>query len=111
MMGFLRIEWMIMYIEVTETVSFEFYFYEQTNCFIGECSKETTFEILDHFYENGGNFIDTANNYQKEESERREVDWRVNGEQRRAGPDGRCYKGTSAKDCVQILTTEALAQM
>jgi aryl-alcohol dehydrogenase-like predicted oxidoreductase len=37
--------------------------------FMGECSKETTFEILDHFYENGGNFIDTANNYQQEESE------------------------------------------
>lgn len=25
--------------------------------------------MLDFFYENGGNFIDTANNYQKEESE------------------------------------------
>lgn len=27
----------------------------------GVCSKETTFQILDTFYENGGNFIDTAN--------------------------------------------------
>ncbi|PIG82252.1 hypothetical protein AARAC_000008 [Aspergillus arachidicola] len=36
---------------------------------MGECSKETAFEILDHFLENGGNFIDTANGYQNEESE------------------------------------------
>ena len=49
--------------------------------FMGECGKETTEEILDYFYgtsqlppffpqlptpitESGGNFIDTANNYQ-----------------------------------------------
>lgn len=31
--------------------------------FMGECNKETTFEMLDFFYENGGNFIDTANKY------------------------------------------------
>jgi aryl-alcohol dehydrogenase-like predicted oxidoreductase len=37
--------------------------------FLGKCSKDTTFEMLDTFYENGGNFIDTANNYQGEESE------------------------------------------
>ena len=37
--------------------------------FLGECDKKTSFEILDYFYDNGGNFIDTANNYQKEESE------------------------------------------
>ncbi|CAG8211108.1 unnamed protein product [Penicillium olsonii] len=36
---------------------------------MGECSKETTFQILDHFLEKGGNFIDTANAYQNEESE------------------------------------------
>lgn len=36
---------------------------------MGECNKQTTFEILDYFFENGGNFIDTANNYQSEESE------------------------------------------
>lgn len=36
---------------------------------LGKCDKETTFGILDFFYENGGNFIDTANNYQAEESE------------------------------------------
>lgn len=42
---------------------------------MGECSKETTFEILDHFYENGGNFIDTANNYQNEQSEKWIGEW------------------------------------
>ncbi len=36
---------------------------------MGECDKKTSFEILDFFYDNGGNFIDTANNYQNEESE------------------------------------------
>lgn len=36
---------------------------------LGECNKQTSFEMLDFFYENGGNFIDTANNYQAEESE------------------------------------------
>lgn len=36
---------------------------------LGECSKETAFSILDHFVSAGGNFIDTANNYQNEESE------------------------------------------
>jgi len=36
---------------------------------MGVCDKKTTFEILDYFYESGGNFIDTANNYQAEESE------------------------------------------
>ena len=37
--------------------------------FLGECDKETTFAILDYFYSQGGNFIDTSNNYQDEESE------------------------------------------
>ena len=32
--------------------------------YMGTCDKNTTFEILDYFYESGGNFIDTANNYQ-----------------------------------------------
>lgn len=37
--------------------------------FMGKCDKKTTFEMLDFFYEQGGNFIDTANNYQDEQSE------------------------------------------
>ena len=36
---------------------------------MGECDKAQSFEMLDYFYANGGNFIDTANNYQGEESE------------------------------------------
>ncbi|PTB62906.1 oxidoreductase [Trichoderma citrinoviride] len=37
--------------------------------FMGDCDKATSEAILDFFYEQGGNFIDTANNYQYEESE------------------------------------------
>jgi aryl-alcohol dehydrogenase-like predicted oxidoreductase len=37
--------------------------------FLGKCDKSQSFAILDYFYQNGGNFIDTANNYQGEESE------------------------------------------
>ncbi|KAH7130379.1 aryl-alcohol dehydrogenase-like protein [Dendryphion nanum] len=36
---------------------------------MGKCDKKQTFEILDFFFEQGGNFIDTSNNYQNEESE------------------------------------------
>lgn len=43
--------------------------------FMGECNKETTFKILDYFFESGGNFIDTANNYQSEESEQWIGEW------------------------------------
>ena len=42
---------------------------------LGECSKETSFAMLDYFFENGGNFIDTANNYQGEESEKWLGEW------------------------------------
>jgi aryl-alcohol dehydrogenase-like predicted oxidoreductase len=36
---------------------------------LGSQSKENSFKILDLFYDAGGNFIDTANNYQNEQSE------------------------------------------
>ena len=39
------------------------------NKFMGSMSKEQSFKLLDAFYEAGGNFIDTANNYQDEQSE------------------------------------------
>jgi len=42
---------------------------------MGECSQESTEKILDHFYDSGGNFLDTANNYQKEESEKWIGEW------------------------------------
>ncbi|KAI5868395.1 norsolorinic acid reductase [Durotheca rogersii] len=37
--------------------------------YMGSCDQKTTESILDFFYQQGGNFIDTANNYQAEESE------------------------------------------
>ena len=42
---------------------------------LGECDKDTSFEILDYFYSQGGNFIDTANNYQSEQSEQWLGEW------------------------------------
>ena len=36
---------------------------------LGAVSKKDTFEILDYFHSQGGNFIDTSNNYQDEQSE------------------------------------------
>ncbi|KAJ5969657.1 hypothetical protein N7501_005905 [Penicillium viridicatum] len=36
---------------------------------MGSMSKEESFKLLDAFYGAGGNFIDTANNYQDEQSE------------------------------------------
>lgn len=37
--------------------------------FMGSMDKEQSFKLLDAFVEAGGNFIDTANNYQNEQSE------------------------------------------
>ncbi|KAI1420929.1 norsolorinic acid reductase [Xylaria sp. FL1777] len=36
---------------------------------MGACDKNTTNQILDFFYDQGGNFIDTSGNYQFEQSE------------------------------------------
>ena len=36
---------------------------------LGTCDKQTSFQILDYYYKNGGNFVDTSPNYQFEESE------------------------------------------
>ncbi|KAJ7616938.1 NADP-dependent oxidoreductase domain-containing protein [Mycena polygramma] len=36
---------------------------------LGAMDKEASFKLLDAFYDRGGNFIDTANNYQDESSE------------------------------------------
>ena len=41
----------------------------------GECSKESAFAIMDHFFENGGNFMDTANTYQDGQSEEWVGEW------------------------------------
>ncbi|KAK9372532.1 NADP-dependent oxidoreductase domain-containing protein [Lipomyces chichibuensis] len=42
---------------------------------MGVCNKETSFAILDYFFDQGGNFIDTANVYQGEESEEWLGEW------------------------------------
>lgn len=42
---------------------------------LGECTKETAFAMLDYFYRQGGNFIDTAVNYQFGESEQWIGEW------------------------------------
>ncbi|KAJ7775720.1 NADP-dependent oxidoreductase domain-containing protein [Mycena maculata] len=36
---------------------------------MGEMDKESSFKLLDAYFDNGGNFIDTANSYQDETSE------------------------------------------
>lgn len=50
-------------------------FGEAWSSFMGQCDKKTAFEILDEFYSQGGNFIDTANIYQAGESERWIGEW------------------------------------
>ena len=42
---------------------------------MGECTKETAFELLDTFYDLGGNFIDAANAYQGGQSEQWIGEW------------------------------------
>jgi aryl-alcohol dehydrogenase-like predicted oxidoreductase len=42
---------------------------------MGAMDKEASFALLDAYYEMGGNFIDTANNYQDESSERFIGEW------------------------------------
>ncbi|GJF00508.1 aldo/keto reductase [Phanerochaete sordida] len=42
---------------------------------LGSMDKESSFKLLDAFYEAGGNFIDTANNYQDESSEEFLGEW------------------------------------
>lgn len=42
---------------------------------MGACDQPTTESILDFFYEQGGNFIDTSNNYQFQESEKWIGEW------------------------------------
>lgn len=42
---------------------------------MGACTKPQAFAMLDQFYAQGGNFIDTANAYQNEESENWIGEW------------------------------------
>ncbi|KAF2723356.1 Aldo/keto reductase [Polychaeton citri CBS 116435] len=43
--------------------------------FMGSMDKEQSFKLMDAFYDAGGNFIDTANNYQNEQSEEWIGEW------------------------------------
>ncbi|OAP62503.1 hypothetical protein AYL99_04708 [Fonsecaea erecta] len=42
---------------------------------LGRMNKEQSFKLLDAYFEAGGNFIDTANNYQNEQSEKWIGEW------------------------------------
>ncbi|KAL6399655.1 aryl-alcohol dehydrogenase AAD14 [Ilyonectria robusta] len=39
------------------------------SAFLGSVDEEKSFEVLDYYVDAGGNYVDTANNYQNEESE------------------------------------------
>lgn len=43
--------------------------------FMGSMDKEASFKLLDAFYDAGGNFIDTANNYQNDVSRLQYNSW------------------------------------
>ena len=43
--------------------------------FMGSMDKKQSFKLLDAYYDAGGNFIDTANNYQDEQSEKWIGEW------------------------------------
>ena len=45
------------------------------NAGFGAMDKNSSFKLLNAFYEAGGNFIDTANNYQDESSEKFIGEW------------------------------------
>lgn len=49
---------------------------------LGTMDKESSFKLLDAFVETGGNFIDTANNYQNEESETWIGEWMASRQNR-----------------------------
>ncbi|KAJ3984922.1 Aldo/keto reductase [Lentinula detonsa] len=48
---------------------------DQWNSIMGSMDKESSFKLLDAYFDIGGNFIDTANNYQNETSEQFIGEW------------------------------------
>ncbi|KAJ3730081.1 Aldo/keto reductase [Lentinula guzmanii] len=48
---------------------------DQWNSVMGSMDKEASFKLLDAYFDMGGNFIDTANNYQNETSEQFIGEW------------------------------------
>ncbi|KAF2841674.1 norsolorinic acid reductase [Patellaria atrata CBS 101060] len=51
---------------------------------MGKCSKEDAFALMDYFYSQGGNFIDTAVNYQLGQSEQWIGEWMAKTPARRS---------------------------
>ncbi|EED14268.1 aryl-alcohol dehydrogenase Aad14, putative [Talaromyces stipitatus ATCC 10500] len=49
---------------------------------MGSMDKESSFKLLDFYFESGGNFIDTSNNYQDEQSETWIGEWMSSRENR-----------------------------
>ncbi|EEB99900.1 hypothetical protein MPER_00296, partial [Moniliophthora perniciosa FA553] len=45
------------------------------NDMLGDMNKESSFKLLDAYFDMGGNFIDTANSYQEESSEEFIGEW------------------------------------
>jgi len=60
---------------------------------MGECDKDTSFAVLDAFFDLGGNFIDTANAYQCEESE----EWLGEWMEKKKNRDQMVYVSLSSK--------------
>ena len=73
----------------------------------GECSKETTFSILDTFYGQGGNFIDTANVYHYGESEQWVGEWMASRKNRDEIFLATKYSSSSATGEAQIQSNFA----
>lgn len=48
----------------------------------GECSRQDAFDMLDYFYSQGGNFLDTASGYQNGQSEVLVGEWMVSRQNR-----------------------------
>ncbi|KAK7047880.1 putative aryl-alcohol dehydrogenase aad14 [Paramarasmius palmivorus] len=48
---------------------------DKWNDFLGSMDKESSFKLLDAYFDMGGNFIDTASNYQDESSEEYIGEW------------------------------------
>ncbi|KAF9445316.1 aryl-alcohol dehydrogenase [Macrolepiota fuliginosa MF-IS2] len=61
---------------------------------LGDMDKESSFKLLDAYYDNGGNFIDTSGNYQDETSEMFIGEW---AEQR--GIRDQLFVATKASHC------------
>jgi len=65
---------------------------------MGSVDKKQTYELLDYFYDQGGNFIDTASNYQFEQSESWIGDWSKDPR----NPSPRLLRYTSSSAVIEL---------